>query len=164
MPSFASSLRDARKAAGLTQKRASVALRKAGVSVSERAIAGYEREENEPDEIKQNQMLSALRNIAESGAGSSPVVSADTRAPVVTAQRDEATEDPLNPPGPRRPRALLFVLHSNNGPAVGWDMASNGWVQVGEPGHLDVRPEAAAVSSAPAAAASGSGALASSDA
>ena len=68
-PDFASALLSARHDAGLSQRRAAVELKKMGVSVSERAIAGYEREENRPDPIKQDQILTALRTRAVNATG-----------------------------------------------------------------------------------------------
>lgn len=70
--SFSAELTRARDAAGLSQRAAADVLHQLGVTVSERSLAGYERNEREPDLSKQRAILSALESFAHSGVRPDP--------------------------------------------------------------------------------------------
>ncbi len=152
-------IRAAREAAGLSREDLAELL-----GLSYKTIQNYETGATAPPMTRFGDVAAALGvtladlmpgKIPSEAAGSSPPD--QDSLPVVTPKRDQATEDPLNPPGPRAPArpAILFVLRSNNGPAVGWDVNSGRFVQVGEPGHLDVVPEAATADGAASSPAGG---------
>ena len=63
--SFGEHLSELREKAGLTQEQAAAELKKRGISVSMRALAGYERGENAPTKVKQASILQELGNIAD---------------------------------------------------------------------------------------------------
>ena len=62
--SFATSIQQARAATTLSRRKACERLDSLGVPVSERALAGYERGENEPPDDKKHLILNGLRTIA----------------------------------------------------------------------------------------------------
>ena len=66
--SFGERLARLREETGLTQEQTAAELKKRGVSVSMRALAGYERGERAPTEVKQASILRELGNIADNAS------------------------------------------------------------------------------------------------
>ena|SRR5690606_902812 len=62
---FAADVKAARKSTGLSQAKAAAALSEYNLDVGERTLAGWERGENEPEPIKREAVLTALRRVAE---------------------------------------------------------------------------------------------------
>ena len=60
MSNFAKDIAKLRREMGLSREEAVKLLRSSGVGVSARALAGYERGENEPHDIKARQILDVL--------------------------------------------------------------------------------------------------------
>lgn len=67
---FGEQVAELRESAKMSQEEAAAELKRRGVSVSMRSLAGYERGENTPPAVKQQSILRELSNIAGKAGGS----------------------------------------------------------------------------------------------